>query len=79
MGQIDVMFTIGIHGSLQCEEDDAQGQLEEARDKVGSWVEFGFPANVGEVSVEVVSIADIDPETGNLQQRPQLEMKINPN
>jgi len=79
MGKVDVCFTIGIHGSFQCEENDIDRELEDARDRVERKLEYEFPPAVGEVDVDIVGVADIDPETGDLKQRYVSEMEINGN
>lgn len=79
MGRVDVMFSVGVHGSFQCEEEDMERNLEDARDRVERMVEGDYPYKVGEVSVDIAGIADIDPETGDLKPRFIQEMKINGN
>jgi len=80
MGTIDVMFVAKAYGSFQCEEAELNDRLAELRQETeGEIEEASFPYTVGEAEVEVVSIADVDPETGDLTQRMVSEMEINPN
>ena len=72
----DVKFSIQIHGSVQVDEE-YEGEVSEV---LGYRIEFdNKEVLVGDTEIDIVSIADVDPVTGNLTQRFSGDLEINLN
>ena len=81
MGQIDVMVVAKVYGSFQCEESELEGNLDEMRKELktdGLELDAG-EVKVGEAEIEIVGVADVHPETGDLTPRFILKMRISDN
>lgn len=81
MGKIDVMVVAKLYGSFQCEENELDKELTEMKE---AFKETDDLDTVGDVEVELVSVADVHPKTGDLTQRAEIpvycnERKINQN
>ena len=67
MGKIDVMVVATVYGSFQCDEKELEKELAEVQHEFKDSEDL--LGTIGDVEVELVGVADIHPETGDLTQR----------